>query len=362
MSHSADYAHALSRMRECLRGFEPGQKTYDRVATTRDEVLKRYGPVFSTDAIQRLSREDFTSFLYIENNHHWTGLYRKGLGAAEDMPTLRKALALLLDESKPIRTRFPEAMSMVPGLGRALASAILLVAYPAKYGVWNNTSEAALRQLGLWPEVERGGGTGARYELINALFARICADLKIDLWTLDAAWWFVNDSSSPHPATMGETPEPQAPELSATVAERFALERQLEEFLVENWDRTELGRDWAIYSTAENPEAGNQFPTDVGPIDILAVHRRDKRFRVIELKRNQSTDTTIGQILRYVGWVTEHLATNGEKVEGLVIAHKADASARYALVTIPNVKLMTYEIEFRLQDVAQAPKRKSSDD
>lgn len=55
-------------------------------------------------------------------------------------------------------------------------------------------------------------------------------------------------------------------------------------------------------STPDNPEAGNQYPTDVGRIAILAVHKTQPRFLVIELKRNQSTDQTIGQTLRYVGW------------------------------------------------------------
>jgi hypothetical protein len=36
-----------------------------------------------------LVKDEFTSFLYIENNCHWSGLYRKGLGAAGDMEKLR---------------------------------------------------------------------------------------------------------------------------------------------------------------------------------------------------------------------------------------------------------------------------------
>ena len=77
---------------------------------------------------------------------------------------------------------------------------------------------------------------------------------------------------------------------------RFALERQLEDFLLENWDRTKLAGQWAIYSTSEEPEAGNQSPTDVGRIDVLAVHKTQPRLLVVELKRNQSTGTTGGGI------------------------------------------------------------------
>jgi Endonuclease NucS C-terminal domain len=137
--------------------------------------------------------------------------------------------------------------------------------------------------------------------------------------------------------------------------ERFALERQLEEFLLENWERTPLAKEWAIFSTSDDPEAGNQYPTDVGRIDILAVHKTQPRFLVVELKRNQSTDQTIGQVLRYVGWVKKHLATDGQSVEALIIAHRVEKEARYALLTLPHIRMMTYEVEFRLTALAPLP-------
>ncbi len=70
---------------------------------------------------------------------------------------------------------------------------------------------------------------------------------------------------------------------------------------------------------------------------------------VVELKRNQSTDQTIGQALRYVAWVKMHLAKDGDSVEALIISHKVDKDAQYAISTLPNFKLMTYEVEFRLK-------------
>lgn len=119
--------------------------------------------------------------------------------------------------------------------------------------------------------------------------------------------------------------------------------------------RTPLAKEWAILKTPDDPEAGNQFPTDVGRIDILAVHRKQPRFLVVELKRNQSTDQTVGQALRYVGWVKKHLAKDGQSVEALIIAHKAEKDAYYALSTLPNVRMMTYEVEFRLKDLEPLP-------
>lgn len=345
MSNEANYNEALGKLRATLARFKPGQKTYDEIVGTRDQVFARYQPIFSANHVAEVTKEEFTSFLYIENNRHWSGLYRQGLGAAGDMKTLRQALSVLLDESRPIRERFPEAIGMVRGFGKAIATGILTVAYPDKYGVWNNTSEAALRQMGLWPGVERGEGPGVRYEKVNALLTRLRKDLGIDFWTLDVLWWFLLE------------PERLSQDVATVTAEvprggeSFALERQLEEFLLENWDRTPLAKEWKILSTPDEPEAGNQYPTDVGRIDILAVHKKEPRFLVIELKRNQSTDQTVGQALRYVGWVKQHLAKNGESVEALIIAHKADRDAHYALSTLSNVKMMTYEVEFRLREL-----------
>jgi hypothetical protein len=182
------YTKALGDLRAALAQFKPGQKTWDEIVATRDQVFAKYQPIFSLDHISDLTKEEFTSFLYFENNRHWSGLYRKGLGAAADIDTLREALRTLLDESKPIRDRFPAALTKVVGLGKATATAILTVAYPNKYGVWNNTSEAALRQVGLWPSMEKGEGLGGRYEKINGLLSALKTELKIDFWTLDALW------------------------------------------------------------------------------------------------------------------------------------------------------------------------------
>lgn len=345
MTPTAIYQAALGSLKTQLAHFKGGSAIYDEIVAPRDEVFARYSSVFRPEHISELTQEEFTSFLYFDNNRHWTGLYRQGLGAASDMDVLRSALAVLLDEARPIAERFHDALATVNGLGKGIATAILLVAYPQKYGVWNNTSEAGLRQIGLWPEFERGAGLGGRYEKVNEILVKLSGDLGIDLWTLDALWWSLRDSESLPRDAGGGT------EASGPATARFGLERQLEEFLIDNWSSTPLGQEWDIYSTSEDPEAGNQFPTDVGPIDILAIHKTEERFLVIELKRDQSTDQTVGQALRYLGWVQQELAQPGQQVEALIIARRPDTRAQYALSTLPNVSMMTYEIEFRLNPV-----------
>jgi hypothetical protein len=335
----AAYTKALGDLQGRLAQLKTGKGDTDNIIGSREQVFAKYRPIFSVEHVPELSRDEFTSFLYFENNHHWSGLYRKGLQAAEDMERLRAGLGLLLDQNKPIRDRFSKALEQVLGIGKGIASGILLVAYPEQYGVWNNASESALRQLGIWPTFEKGEGIGAKYERINALLTRLKCDLDTDFWTLDALMWYC---SRPQEELSGVEQDSQSHDSS------FALERQLEEFLLENWDRTPLSKEWAIYRTAEEPEAGNQYPTDVGPIDILAVHKLQPRFLVIELKRKQSSDQTVGQLLRYIGWIKRYVAKKGESVSGLIIAHSGDNKVGYAIDTLCDVEMMTYEVEFRL--------------
>ena len=56
----------------------------------------------------------------------------------------------------------------------------------------------------------------------------------------------------------------------------FALETHLEHFLVQNWKHTLLGKRYNIFEE-EGELVGQQFPTDTGPIDILAVSKDKKR-------------------------------------------------------------------------------------
>ena len=56
----------------------------------------------------------------------------------------------------------------------------------------------------------------------------------------------------------------------------------------------------------------------------------NNNFIVIELKR-KSTDQTLGQILRYIGWVQENIAENDQKVFGIILAESKDIHLDFAL-------------------------------
>jgi len=318
---------------------------------SQQQVLARYQPAFAAANVKRLTPEEFKSFVYFENNQHWTGLNRLGWKACKDMAGLRRALRTLQDESRPVGRRLDEVIPAVPGMGRALATALLLVMFPDKYGVWNNNIESALKALGAWPELEWGLSEGDRYERINAVLLQLTEDLGLDLWSLDALLWLALAATEAEGAiSASAASEAGSVPGAVKMPSRFALERQLQDFLFANWGHTDLGKEWALYSEDSEKDRAVEYPTSVGRIDLLAKHRTQPRWLVIELKREQSGDATVGEVMRYMGWVAANLAQPGDEVRGLVIAHEADEGMRLAITAAANVDLMFYEVEFRLRD------------
>lgn len=127
----------------------------------------------------------------------------------------------------------------------------------------------------------------------------------------------------------------------------FAMERHLEDFLVANWSQTELGRDYHIF-TDDGEVVGQQYPTDTGALDILAISKDGKRLLVVELKKGRASDVVVGQILRYMGFVQDELAEQGQTVEGAVIALDDDHRIRRALAMVPSISFFRYKVSFQL--------------
>lgn len=127
----------------------------------------------------------------------------------------------------------------------------------------------------------------------------------------------------------------------------FAMEKHLEVFLVANWSQTELSKTFSIYEEDGEP-VGQQYETDAGPIDILAISKDKKRLLVVELKRGRASDVVVGQILRYMGYVKEQIAETDQSVEGAIIALDDDQKLRWALSAVPNIAFYRYQISFKL--------------
>jgi restriction system protein len=80
--------------------------------------------------------------------------------------------------------------------------------------------------------------------------------------------------------------------------------KQLEDFLIQNWDNTELGEKYDLI-VEEGVLISQQYRTDIGFIDILAIDKKSKNYVVNELMKDQTSDDTVGQITRYMVWISD---------------------------------------------------------
>lgn len=127
----------------------------------------------------------------------------------------------------------------------------------------------------------------------------------------------------------------------------FAMEEHLEDFLVNNWKNTELGKAFDVYEE-DGEKVGQQYLVDTGKIDIFAISKDKKTLLVIELKRGRASDVVVGQTLRYMGYVKEELAEDNQDVRGIIIALEDDQKIRRALSMTPNISFYRYEVSFKL--------------
>jgi RecB family endonuclease NucS len=135
---------------------------------------------------------------------------------------------------------------------------------------------------------------------------------------------------------------------SSTVSQGiFYLEKQLEDFIIHNWESTDLGEKYDLI-VEEGVLLSQQYRTGIGPIDILVKDKKTGSYVVIELKKNQTSDDTIGQVARYMGWIEEKLGD--PNVKGIIIAQGYDSKLEYALKRIADVEIYIYEVDFRLRE------------
>ena len=76
------------------------------------------------------------------------------------------------------------------------------------------------------------------------------------------------------------TPSSAVPEISQGL---FYMEKQLEDFLIQNWARTQLGEKYDLI-IEDGELISQQFRTDIGAIDILAKDKKTGSYVVIECR------------------------------------------------------------------------------
>lgn len=186
--------------------------------------------------------------------------------------------------------------------------------------------------------------TRHRHELSDGLQSSIGSMLAVSNVTKHAAEIeaIVGNQQAPKLVSTDETIEDPSV---------FALEKHLEDFLVANWSQTPLGKTHDIF-TEEGQIIGQQYPSDTGPIDILAISKDGKELLVVELKKGRASDSVVGQIQRYMGFVLSELAEEHQSVRGVIIALEQDKRIKQALKVAPNIEFYRYEVSFDLKKIS----------
>jgi hypothetical protein len=149
-----------------------------------------------------------------------------------------------------------------------------------------------------------------------------------------------NSSSSPiHDDARTETDD------YSEGSQEFAFERDLRNYLSKNLSAIEPGL--TIYQDEEF--SGIEFPVGGRFIDILAVDARGS-YVVIELKVSRGYDRVVGQILRYMAWVKNHIASD-KPVRGIIVANDVSEDLHLAASLISGLELFEYSISMKLTPV-----------
>lgn len=130
----------------------------------------------------------------------------------------------------------------------------------------------------------------------------------------------------------------------------FPLESHLRDFIVRNIESLKINNQKLSLYVDGNGRDGVEYPTDIGPIDVLAIDEKNN-FVVFELKLSRGADRAMGQLSRYMGWVKKNLSQNAP-VKGVIVAKTVDEKLKYASSIIPDMSLFEYELNFNLKGVA----------
>ena len=69
---------------------------------------------------------------------------------------------------------------------------------------------------------------------------------------------------------------------------------------------------------------------------------------MIELKKGRASDSVVGQIQRYMGYILSEVAEQDQVVRGCIIALEDDLRIRYALKINPSIDFYRYQLSFKL--------------
>ena len=128
-------------------------------------------------------------------------------------------------------------------------------------------------------------------------------------------------------------------EVEDSIEASVSLERDLHSYLATRVNEIESG-----LTLVEN---GVECQTDAGRIDLLARDAHN-HLVVVELKAGKGKDAALGQLLGYIGC----LSATEPNVRGILVASGFDSRVVFAARGLANVKLVRYQLSFKLEEVS----------
>lgn len=126
----------------------------------------------------------------------------------------------------------------------------------------------------------------------------------------------------------------------------FAYESDLRNFLSKHLHILEQGL--RLYE--EEGITGIEFPVGGRFIDILALDARGA-YVVVELKVSRGYDRVIGQLRRYMGWISKNHADPGQTVRGIIVAREISEDLVLACSGLSDVELFEYQMAVSVKKV-----------
>ena len=179
----------------------------------------------------------------------------------------------------------------------------------------------------------------------ESLTEKVKANFPLSKWQMSHYSWYKSQintgkiSVSENLEILEYTDESSVEEsISESIDTQISIEKDLQNYLSH--------RLYEIESGLNLVEGGIEYVIEAGRIDILA--KDDQDFTVvIELKAGKAKDAALGQILGYIGCLSESHAN----IRGILVASDFDPRVIFAAKALPNIKLIKYELKFNLHEV-----------
>lgn len=153
----------------------------------------------------------------------------------------------------------------------------------------------------------------------------------------------VQREQAKRPSSISQRRSEKQPQRKAPLPREALLEELIEEQIRRG--KKVFARRMEIFECADGRYGRQLIIPDVGRLDLLAQDLESGELIVIELKRDVGDREVVGQILGYMGWVSQHLTKPEQNVVGVICVHRASKALRFAAEQA-NLEVHLFDLTF----------------